>query len=240
MVTLQEIFNGLSKGVFSHVAKTDSSLGVLAAKNHASIVGHLNDALKALYKKFNLLQGSLVVHLQGLEYYTLETSKVSLTGVYTSDLYIEDKSFVPFADNIVQILEVRDSLQDEIIINDRAEQDAVLFQSHNTFKVNPLEIITDTLFFDYQAYLPKVELVSGSDLNSILIPIPTDIIPAIEFFIADAIFTPQGITTGKVDPESSQSISFHRKYLEECEYIKENCSVIVNTSSSNFADNGWI
>lgn len=249
-MNLQDIFNALSSGELSQLSIGGKAAGVIDASNRAKLLPHINLGLTALFKRFRLKEGELIIQLKPdkLRYLLTSDYAYSQAGPASDEAYIVDTSN-PFNDDLLKIEEVLTDLGYTLPLND-----AMQVYSVNTPKLNTLvvpKLIVDRgndlpdvlkttqLKVRYRAnhtkltYDPRYDYayVDGDELE-----LPDAYMEALLYFVASRINNPIGMTN-----EFHAGNSYMMKYEQECQRLEiDNYQVDMTQTNSRLVRNGWL
>lgn len=249
-MTLQDIFNALSSGELSQLSIGGKAAGVIDAQNRNKLLPHINLGLTALFKRFRLKEGELLIQLQPakLRYVLSNEFATSQAGVSSTDAYILDAGN-PFTNDLLKV---------EAVLTDKGYplplNDAMQFYSVNTPKLNTLDVPeaivnngndlpdklkTTHLKVKYRAnhtkltYDPAYDYAyeEGSELE-----LPDAYMEALLYFVASRINNPIGMSN-----EFHAGNSYMMKYEQECQRLEaDNLQVDVTQTNSRLVRNGWV
>lgn len=218
---LSDIFNQLTHGELSQLDLGGAAFGIIQPDNYDKIVPHVNLALTALYKRFNLKVGKhTLALLANQQTYTLPSDLLKVEQVVTS-------AQVPFP------------------LNDALDLYSVNTPTYRSLEV-PLDVVnqvaslpeeykTLTLGVTYRASHPKVELFQFNP-NTINIELPETHLMALLYFIASRVNNPIGMTN-----EFHAGNSYAAKYEAECKSLEnDNLEIDQGTGNSRLQENGWV
>ena len=248
-MTLQDIFDALSAGELSQISIGGQAAGVINKENRAKLLPHINMGLTALFKRFRLKEGELIIQLEaGRTRYPLASEFSQSAGGFSGVPFILD-SANPFVDDLLKVEEVYAESGKQFPLNDAAHLYSVKTPQTKVLTV-PTDVVTksmslpddfktDTLRVVYRAnhtevtFDPKVDYayVGGSELE-----LPDSHMEALLYFVASRINNPIGMTN-----EFHAGNSYMMKYEQECQYL-ENQGMQTDISGSNIKArlNGWV
>ena len=224
---LQEIFAQLSAGEFSQLAigGAEQSGGVIQTKDYVSVVNHINLGMIALYKRFNLREGTLLLTLNpAISTYQLN-SKFAVSTGSTGTRYITDSKAVPFKDDINKVERVYVSGGTELPVNDLEDYYSVRTPTMTSLYVpnsilqptteTPDEMKTTTLKVVYRAgHIPlSTEDISPEDD---VVDLPYSHLEALLYFVASRVHTPTGLKD-----EANLSNVYYAKYEAACQGLEQ-------------------
>ena len=218
---LQELFDNLAYGEFSHLSIGNSSIGSIKEAAYPKVVGIVNRALRAIYKRFILKKKVVLLHMQsGVETYYLRSSKLAASEDALSDsTYLLSKNSVdPFdGDEVIRILDVKTSAGLPALLNTlEIETTCLRTLSHDTFQVIPADIL-DILSIKYQASHPKIIIGDDFDPETYEINYPGFIEEALMMHIASQLF--KGKTSKASEGEGYATNTYHYRYEAACQEI---------------------
>lgn len=249
-MNLQDIFNALSTGELSQLSIGGKPGGVIDNQNRGKLLPHINLGLTAIFKRFRLKEGELIVKLlPGKQRYLLtEEFAESSLGVGSAEAYILD-ALNPFVSDLLKIEGVYTDPGFGLPLNDAIQIYSVNTPQLNTLVV-PKEIVdkgndlpallkTDRLRVVYRANHTKITFdpmydysyVAGTELE-----LPDAYLEALLYFVASRINNPIGMTN-----EFHAGNSYMMKYEQECQRLEtENLQVDSTPTNSRLVRNGWV
>lgn len=234
---LQEIFDQLSGGEFSQLSIGGNAAGVIDDNNAAKVVNHINLGLTALYRRFNLKTGSLVLRLQeGQLKYQLH-SKFAVNAESDSELrYIIDDAGEPFADDIIKVEGVFAADGTELPLNDAADSDSVLTPTALTLEV-PSALTLQDLTVKYRGNHPRLVVEDGYiDAEETWVDLPDTHQSALLYYVASRVNNPVGMSN-----EFHAGNSYYAKYEGECQELEsKGLQVDVTQTNDRLQRNGWV
>lgn len=232
---VSDLFTRLSYGVFSNLAIGMEGGGDIVADKKPKIVSYLNEALLKLHSRFLLKENDLILEQDGsIRYYRLssEFAESNTTAPVGQILYIQDTVAVPFRDDVIRILEVRNRAGDVIALNDVEDPYSVFTPQPDVLQV-PSPVTGEALGLLYQARHP---VIAPADYTAV-IDIPATLEGALVSFIAFLNFSHMN------SPEAASKAVEHMAMFEAtCSEIEEKDLVSGAYAQSNtrFSKRGWI
>lgn len=234
---LQDIFDQLSTGEFSQLSIGGQEAGVINEDNYKPVIDHINLALTALYTRFNLKAGRLVVELQpDLDTYVLHSSyavqgKRSMQPVR----YIKDTVAEPFLDDLAKVLEVRDDTGSELGLNDANDPLSIQTPSAKVLWT-PKHLATAELRVRYQALHPKLVVGLGFfDPARVNVELPDTHLQALLLNIASRAQAPVGMGA-----EFNASNAYFARYEQACQDLEfKGMQVDRGGSNTRAQRGGW-
>jgi hypothetical protein len=229
---LQEVFDQLSAGEFSQLSIGGAAAGVIDETNYSKVIGHVNLGLTALYRRFNLKTGNLVLRMEEDRYmYQLHSSMaVSKGGTYLIDTVLE-----PFLDDIIKVERVVDEVAVDLPLNDAADSMSVFTPSSLRLSV-PIELTLQDLLIVYRADHPKI--VVGDSFMSpedVELELPPTHLEALLYYVASRVNNPIGMNN-----EFHAGNSYAAKYEMVCKQLEEGgLQVDKGESNSKIYRGGW-
>lgn len=206
-----------------------------------SLVPLIQEGLSRLYSRFILRQKHVIIEMRvGTTFYHLK-SMFSVTGADPIQVpypYIMDLPGEPFVEDVVKILRVMDSQDNERPLNDPNRTDSVFTPQADIIQ-NPYPRQLEALFVTYQAGPEPVYELNGDGNVELLdeIFLPAVLVPALANYIAYMVFSRIG--TAESLSKSTVCIGAYESICTEVEKMD-----LVNTSMSctntRFSENGWI
>lgn len=245
---LQEIFDQLSYGELSQLSLGTGSLGSISEADWPKLLAHINLGLSALFKRFFLKEGVLVLQLQaGQSSYHLKRDYAqSNTRSNVPVKYIID-SGNPFVEDILKVEQVFGDTGHEYTLNDEKDMYSILITGPKTLWV-PLEIVdthidlpeelrTEKLELIYRADHPRIVIGNGYfDPERVEIELPYSHLEALLYFVASRIHNPIGLVN-----EFNFGNNYAAKYEMVCQQLEQQNLRIDRVSTNTRAErNGWV
>ena len=245
---LAEIFNQLMYGELSQMGFGVLDNGDTNEKHYASLMAHINLGLTALYKRFTLKEGRIVLELQTDQAVYPLQSRFAVTGKGALPVrYIKDSVMFPFLEDIHKIERVITDRDYEMALNDSSNKYACATPSSSILRVPaimvngatdiPEELKTATLTVVYRANHPVIDINVGSfDPATKDIELPYTHLQALLLFVASRVNNPIGMTN-----EFHAGNSYAAKYEQECQLLESNgLEVDQDEQNSKAAVRGWV
>lgn len=246
---LQEVFDQLTHGELSQLSIGGNEAGVIAPANYNRLVPHVNLGLTALYKRFPLKEGRLILELQsGRTTYPIHSNyAVSSRTSRESVRYIKDSTAAPFKDDIHKIERVYTDKGFEFGLNDEADVYGMFTPSATVLRV-PADVAAQVIGLPDELKSPRVELVyranhpliiaDGADLEPdvIELELPYSHLEPLLFYIASRVHTPTGMTN-----ETNMGNTYFAKYEASCQQLEQvNLRVDQGGQADRISRNGWV
>lgn len=221
---LSEVFNHLTYGELSQIAIGQNEMGEIAEDNYPVLLSHINLGLTALYKRFNLKEGSVTIPL------------VSNTTLYPLDGKVVHK--------IERVATVEGT---DLGLNDRSDEFACSTPNMHTLRV-PSAIVersvdlpdrfkTNELLVTYRANHPNLVLVNEYiDPNITEVELPYSHLEALLYFIASRVNNPIGLVN-----EFNAGNNWASKYELECQQLElQNLEIDQGSTNDRLSKGGWV
>lgn len=250
-MVLQEIFDALSSGEISQVSIGGQEQGEINEGNFPKVIGHINLALTALYRRFDLKRGSATIAMQaGMEVYPLD-SKFAVSSrtsrVPAADRYILDTAARPFKDDVLKVEAVRVVGGQELPLNDLSSPLSVMTPSTTELCV-PLDIVDragylpdqfkgEKLQVTYRAKHPQIVIPMGYfDPARVTLELPPAYLQALLYFVAARVHTPIGVQL-----EGQAGMNWFKFYEAECARLEqENLQIDAMGTNLRMVEKGWV
>lgn len=246
---LKEVFDQLTYGELSQLAIGGRDAGAIAPQNYNRLVAHINLGLTALYKRFQLKEGSIIVELQSnrLVYPLHSKYAVSSRSSRESIRYIKDSTAAPFKDDLLKIKRVVGTTGVEFPLNDLGDPYTMLTPTSTTLTVPQAiaaptaeleeQLRTATLQIAYQANHPMIVTDDGDlDLELVEIELPYTHLEPLLLFVASRVHTPAGMTN-----EANMGNTYYQRYELACQEIEtKNLTVDQGSQEDRASRNGWV
>lgn len=247
---LQEILDQLSSGEFSQISIGGAEAGVIDATNYAKVVGHINLGLTALYTRFNLKKGQVVVELQPEQrLYKLHSSFADNVRYSRETLrYVKDTAADPFCDDILKIEKILTDEDDEFPLND-AEAIYSIDTPRSTHIMVPAVLVeaaeaadkpdwmdTTNLTIHYRANHPKIVVGQGYfNPERIEVELPASHLEALLFYVASRVQAPIGMSQ-----EGAVAVQYSTRFEQACQILEGNGMQIDKVpTNTRLSRGGW-
>jgi len=243
---LSEIFTQLTHGELSQISIGGGEAGAIDDSNYARMLPHVNLGLTALYKRFNLKEGRLIIELiKDKVTYTL-LKKFAVNGGGTELVrYILDTVDEPYLEDIHKVERVYTDTGFELSLNDEFNFYSCFTPSYNILRIPevlvsdsveiPEEMATLQLEVVYRANHPLLVYGAGFDPSMIELELPYSHLEPLLLFIASRINNPIGMTN-----EHHAGNSYAAKYEQACMLLEQkDLQVNVGGQGNRFSNNGW-
>lgn len=248
-MNLKEVFDQLTYGELSQLSIGGNEAGAISEANYPRVVPHINMALTALYKRFPLKEGRLVLQLQsGVTTYSVNSRfAASNTGSTEPVKYILDSAGAPFSNDIHKIERVYTDSNYELSLNDNANPYSVFTPSALVLRVPsilvsgsmeiPEELKTSNLELVYRANHPKIDIGYGFfEPELVDLELPDSHLEPLLFYVASRLHTPTGMTN-----ETNMGNTYFAKYEASCQQIEiSNLRVDQGSQNTGIQRNGWV
>lgn len=233
---LQEIFDQLSAGELSQLSIGGEAAGEINESNYARVLNHINLALTALYRRFNLKRRVIELEIQENQTDYLLHSKFAVSSTTSTEpvRYIKDSSADPFLDDIIKVEGVKDQLGCALTLNDAADPLSVLTPRALVLHV-PLDLKAESLKVEYRANHQKILITPQFNPSDIEIELPDTHLSALLYNIASRVNNPIGMSN-----EFHAGNSYAAKYEMEClELEAKGLQVDFGETPNRLKKNGW-
>lgn len=246
---LVEIFSQLTYGEFSQLNLGGAQQGEINEDNYPAVLAHLNLGLTALYKRFPLKEGRLLVVLQpGMVTYPLH-SKYALSNTKSKELvrHIQDSPTARFLDDIHKVERVYTLNGVEMGLNDLEDPYAIMTPSAAVLRVPslivsgssevPAHLQTHTLEVVYRANHPILNADAGGfNPETLEVELPYSHLEPLLYFIASRAHNPIGMVN-----EFNAGNNYAAKYEMACQQIEQaNLRVDQGSQVDRLTRNGWV
>ncbi len=240
MITLQEIFDTLATGEFSHIKLGNSALGTVTEADYPKLVNNINLGLLALHTKFPLRRGEFIIHQHAnISKYYLREEHAATADEMDENYYIELSEEEEWSDDFIKVNSLWKLDGTEIPLNDNTEKELGGFTP--SFDVLEMQPRTPLIIFylEYRAKHPKIIITEAFDPSKVKLHIPDFIEEALLFFVAARVF--RGIASKANEGETTSAYTFHSLYRAACqEIINQGLVTSDDDSNANFINNGWV
>ena len=248
-MNLQEVFEQLSVGEFSQMSIGSQEAGEINETNWNRVIPHINLGLTAIYTRFNLKEGRLLLDLlPDRSTYPLHSDyAVSNLRSQMLERYILDTEDAPFEDDLLKVEKVITEPGARLALNDGANPWSVLTPNMKTVVI-PKAILEKNPDLPDDLKTDKLEIIYRANHRKIIIPlgyfnpereeleIPESHLAALLYFVASRVHNPIGMVN-----EFHAGNSYAAKYEMECQRL-ENAGLAIDVGESNtrFESGGWV
>lgn len=214
---LQEVFDALSSGEFSQLSIGGRPQGVIDEDNYGKLIGHVNLGLTALFKRFMLKEGSVVVPLVANQ----EVYKLPATDILK-----------------VERVETQDGV--ELALNDHTSSWSVFTPSMTSLRVPKdiaPELDIESLTVHYRANHPKIKFgLALFDPVRIEVQLPDSHLEPLLYYIASRVHNPIGM-----GQEFNSGNTYYAKYEAACQALEiEGLAIDQGSTNTRARRNGWV
>lgn len=245
---LSEIFSQLTFGELSQINLGGAEAGEIKEGNYDQVLVHVNLGLTALYKRFPLKEGRILVALQANRYTYPLTSAYAMSNARSLEpvKYIQDAA-EPFLNDIHKIERVYASGGKEFGLNDEADPYAISTPSASVLRVPAIVVAkggdlpdalkTSTLEIVYRANHPIINQDdTGFDVLTYEVQLPYTHLEALLLFIASRVNNPIGMVN-----EFNAGNNYAAKYEQACQQLEtSNLRVDQGAQHNRIQRNGWV
>lgn len=235
---LNEIFDQLTHGEFRQLAIGGVKVGEIAESDYPAVAAHINLGLTALFTRFTLKEGRIVLQpTPGQRNYVID-SKFSVNARRSTEpvRYLIDEATDIFDSNTVIKLE-------KVIDPDGFEQSLNLQGNEEGFFTPSLKTIripkdwTKSVTLVYRQNHPQLTPNTGSfDPAQIEIELPYTHLEALLFYVASRVHNPIGMVN-----EFNMGNNYAAKYEQACARLEQtNIQADSNSQNDRLWRNGWV
>ena len=224
---LMEIFSQLTYGELSQISIGGGAAGEINDANYDAVLSHINLGLTALYKRFPLKQGRIVVELQAgrMTYPLITTYAMSNTKSKEPVKFIQD-TLEPFDGALHKVESVFSNTGKEFGLNDAADPWAISTPSAAVLRVPavvvaksselPEDLQTTTLEVVYRANHPIITQAGSFNPETYEVELPYSHLEPLLLFVASRVNNPIGMVN-----EFNAGNNYAAKYEQACMALEE-------------------
>jgi hypothetical protein len=202
-MTLQEIFTHLAAGPLSQLSIGGQGAGVINEANQAKVIPHIDLALKALYKRFALKEGRVLLQpVADQETYYIVRKYAVTANAPVANRYLKDTAAAPFKGDVLKIERVLTDASEALALNVEGDRYAAHTPTANALQL-PLDVVnqvdslpdwlkTTQLQLVYRAGHARLEV--DADLESDLVQLPDTHLEPLLYFVASGLHMPTGMS----------------------------------------------
>ena len=206
--------------------------------NWSRVLGHVNLGLTALYKRFNLKTGELLLRMhEDIAVYRLHSAFAVNARRSTEPVrYIIDSPDARFEDDIIKVERVVGSEYGELALNDAADDMSVTTPSALKLKV-PDDLALQDLTVSYRANHPKIVVPVGFfDPARVEVELPETHLEPLLYYVASRVHNPIGMTN-----EFHAGNSYFVKYEAACQELEgKGLQVDQGQTNTRAERGGWV
>jgi hypothetical protein len=246
---LKEIFDQLTYGELSQLSIGGDEQGTISPANYSRILAHVNLGLTALYKRFPIKEGRVVVQLVPPRTdYPIESRYAAANPRSREAVrYVLDTPQARFKDDILKIERVYGETGYEFSLNDLNDWYSLRTPTATTLHVPfaivspstelPEALVTETLEIAYRANHPILVAEDGDiDPEEVNIELPYSHLEPLLLFVASRVHTPIGM-----QGEGAGANIYMQKYEMACQQIEQlNLRRDQDSQSDRLRRNGWV
>lgn len=241
MITLQNFFNILASGEFSHIAIGNSIAETIVADKYPKIIDSLNLGLTELYKRFPLKTKEIDLYEQtGLTTYFIRPDYISTSiGSVSQRAYLIDSELDPFQGDLIKITDAYDADGGTIHINNKLYPEVGIFTT--AFDTIKLTVADEprVISLVYKANYPRITITDDFDPEIIELHFPDWIHEPLLSYIAARLFK------GKASKASEGEGNLYTTFMYQFEASCKNIELLglaerTDSPSENFTNNRWV
>lgn len=191
MKLLAELYADLSYEELSNLSLSVDGGGTIKEESRPKIVGYLNEGLLRLYARFVLKEQDVLIQMYDhitnyhlLKKYAQSQQEPEAEGYF----YIQDLMGEPFEEDVIKILEVRNSLGWKYPLNDSGNPRSLYTPQNNVLQV-PEPLHDSQISVMYQARHKPITIDDAQGENVTGIDLPDILYGALRAFIAYKVFS---------------------------------------------------
>ena len=234
---LKEILDHLTFNELSQHKLGGFKEGHVADENIPKLLTTINEGIRSINRRIEILQGITVVRLSAnKQYYTMSKEFAEVAGVGSTETkYIIDTVTTPFKGKFRKFVQIVDSGGNTLLVNVRELSSSLALPNYNTFQ-HPSPIEGDFVSVEY-LYDPD-DLVSTTMVQASTeeYPLPYFTAPALYAYVAMSLNI--GMSTQQSNQENMMNTN---KYENEIKLLEDNTILVGDTCLvTRFTNNGWI
>ena len=248
-MTLKEIFDQLTFGELSQLSLGGAESGEIDGNNYVKIIPHINLAMTALYKRFNLKEDRLLLYPINYKYsYDINAKNAAINSASISPTkYLVKPNGLIVTNNILKIEQVTNDLGNEYNLNDVNDLYSLYTPTMTSIRIPmnivdkknniPKEYLTEYFEIIYRAKHDVIgENIEFLALDSIEIDLPEAYLELLLLFVAARIMLPLG--AGQF--EGLGGNNHMAKYEMAAQQIEQsNLKIDHNSRNNRLHEKGW-
>lgn len=220
---------------YGELSQLNSGALLTDTTQYQRLISSINLGVLELYKRFPIKTSEVIVQLwDHITEYTISSTRAYSQmpdGGSESSYYVQDSSFYPFSDDILQIVQVFNEDGIEIPLNDVNKQYSVFTTGHNVIH-HPYPDNDNAIAVVYHCIAPKLSTDLIVDTTNI--DIPQQFVEALLNYVAYRMFA-------AINMNSAEAVNYYAKFEASCALIN-NLGLIHrdNTTNMKLEDSGWV
>ena len=236
-MTLADFFEQLTYGELTSLELGDPYSGGVERESYQRILTHINAGMKALYTRFWLKSGELVVELYDhIQIYTLDSLHAVTNHLSPEPYrYIIDSEHDPFrSEMLIKIEQVYDDCGCPRILNDITDPWSLFTPAFNQVQV-PFPSKFVHLLVQYRKAPEKITLEPDQDPADVFIDLPTSLHEALSMYVAHRAFR-------SLNADQNQEGNNYMQLYEQACQRAELAGLFITTNTGNLRldQNGWV
>ena len=237
MVILGDIFDLLANSEVLNTKLNRSPNGALAEAEYVKVVGNINLGLTELYKRFNLRQEELRLHiLPEVSRYFLRQDRIALPDQMDDRTYIEETEDCLEELRVIKVMQVRNENDFILPLNDNRSLLKIINISEDALHIYPV-LSPQILTLVYQAFVEKIEICDDFNPAEYELDISDTVMDALLAFTASRLLI-------SFEGESSNGVTKSMNYLNQyemaCQKIEQfGLQNQINDHNMRFEKDGW-
>jgi hypothetical protein len=241
-MTLQDIFDQLESGEFSHLGILGDD-GKLEASSYPKTINNINLALTNIYSRFNLSTKEVVIKLRNAK--STYDLRVNYSG---NELYAPKPDYVygkegnTYVNDVLKILEVYNECGEKFLLNEE-DSDCKLFTPSPTVLQVDTVIQDAMLFVIYDAGHFKIPTVIDTETvpaaNALFLELPDAFLQAVLYYVAYRIHMNR-----LKEGSAVMAAQMKNLYEQECNQLDTwgltNSDTMAGKSAYIVATEGWV
>lgn len=235
---LSKIFNQLTHGEFRMLALGGAEEGQINEANHKTVVAHVNLGLTALFSRFTLKEGRILLRpVPDQRVYALDSDFAMNNARSKADVrYLIDTPTDKFdEDTLIKVEKVLDLEENDLMLNVVGEPNSFHTPSIKSIRI-PKDWAEDVTLV-YRQNHPQIVVPEGFfDPSRVEVELPYTHLEALLYFVASRVHNPIGMQS-----EFHMGNSYMAKYEHACAMLeRENIQVDRNTQNDRLRRGGWV
>lgn len=235
---LSKILEQLCHGEFRMLSLGNGDQGQIAEKDYPLVVSHVNLALTALFTRFNLREGRVLLRpVPNQAVYVLDNDYAMHNIKSKADIrYLIDTPFEKFdEDTVIKVEKVLDQEGNDLMLNVVGEPASFTTPSIKTIRI-PKDWVEDVTLV-YRQNHPQIVVPEGYfDPNRVEVELPYTHLEALLYFVASRVHNPIGLQA-----EFHMGNSYMGKYEQACARLEAtNVQADQGVLNDRFHRGGWV
>jgi hypothetical protein len=235
---LSEIFNQLTHGEFRQLAIGGGTVGQITEANYPAVLAHINLGLTALFTRFTLKEGRILLRpTAGQQVYLLDDKYAANNNRSAeTNRYLIDSTTDKFNDDtLIKVEQVLDTSNMGLPLNVQGNVDSFYTPSIKSIRI-PKDWTADVTLVYRQNHAQLKVTLGYFDPARIEVELPYTHLEALLYFVASRVHNPLGMQN-----EFNMGNNYAAKYEQACQMLEaKNVEADHSTENHRLIRMGWV